>query len=108
MTAIPILPAGIDKEDYWFIEVRGVEWLYMMKKLTSARADAPISEQPVMVMDGEIAAPIWMLKKKFYPIEVLEQATGMNRTTIMNAELIRLSVKKKDLPKPTVSYWGEA
>lgn len=106
---IPIWSGEITHEEYWFIQVSGVEWTYVIQKLIEKHLKSvPISEKPIILGQTADEKPIFMLRKKFLPVEAIVQATGIALDTVMNTPTLMLTVSKKDLPAPTVDYWGQA
>lgn len=109
MIAIPILPDEINKADYWFLQVEGIEWAYVLsEKITKGFEDRKADERAMfmIVVDD---TNIYAVKRSLVPIELIMKYTGMSKDVIEKAEVLKLTVKPRpDLPKPTVPYWGEA
>ena len=107
------LPEGINRAEYWVLNVDGVEWIYVVNSLIKAYIHAlPIAtrvrDQPsFMVSGGE--GLTFFLKRKYVPVAVLAKATGLDEKAIQAKEYLHLRVKDRpDLPKPTVTDWGTA
>lgn len=110
MNTIPIFPKDIKKEDYWLVSVKGIAWLYVMQEMMRPLENNPdgAKEQAVILVAGA-ESPMFMLKKKFFPVERMMKATGMARETLEDLTLIKLVEKENtDLPPPNVNYWGTA
>lgn len=110
MSMVPILPAHLKKEDYWMLSVKGIAWLYVVQEMMKPMENNPdgAKEEAVILVSGA-DSPMFLLKKKFFPVEVLMRATGMARETLEDLDMIKLTEKDNtDLPPPNVTYWGTA
>lgn len=104
------IPIGsVSHEDYWFIQIGGIEWTYILQKLIEKHLkDQPIAEKPIILGQTSDQQTIFMLRKKFLPAEALAAATGLSLDTVNTTPTLKLTVKPKDLPEATVPYWGTA
>lgn len=107
---IPITAGEVTHDEYWFIQVSGIEWTYVIQQLIEKHLkDVPMTERPIILGATVKQEPIWMLRKKFLPAEVIVKATGITLETVLKEPTLKLSVsEKKGLPKATVEYWGTA
>lgn len=98
----------VTREEYWFLRVSGSAWEFVLvEKLLKPLKEKPQSEMPYIAVMGD-AGVLYLLRKKFVPVELLMTQTGLDKETLEQAEVIELSEKKRDdLPKPTVNYWGQ-
>jgi hypothetical protein len=107
---MPISAGEVTHEEYWFIQVSGLEWTYVIQKLIEKHLkEIPIAEKPIILGSTVEQEPIWMLRKKFLPAEAIAHATGIKLETVLSEPTLKLSVTPKEgLAKPTVEYWGTA
>lgn len=106
MNGLPVLPDGIEAKDYWAIQAGDTEWIYVVSELMKRMKDVEDKETPIVIIQME--PPVYLLRKKYIPVEHLSKVLGMTPRKIEALEMIVLRVKPTDLPKPNVNYWGTA
>ena len=107
-TILTVEDGEIDVRDYWKLSIDGIEWVYVVRKLIDLYLkDIPIVEFPFVIAAGE-GKPLYYLKRRYIPASAIVKATGKTLEQVEKMEVIDLRVSKKDLPNPTVDYWGEA
>ena len=101
-------PEDIDVTRYWPISVQGICWEYILRQLLKPLEKAPINERPIImiVVNGR---PVYLLLKKYLPVEELSRRTGLSPEVLNTLPVIRLvELDRPELPRPTVQGWGEA
>lgn len=108
---IPILPDGLKPDDFWVIEVRGVEALYIVQELAKPVVDkiASVFHPVLITMEEDSDMQTYYFRKVYFSIESIVKATGLQADKVATAPVIKLHVAERpDLPKPNVNYWGKA
>lgn len=100
---------GFNIEEYWQIKALSVEWLYVLTKLKDSVKVGPFEQHCVVGVhyDGN---PLYLLKRKYYPVAEISRVTGLAEDKLAAYTGI-LTLKSKlveGLPEPTVTYWGLA
>ena len=107
-TEIPVTPEGVDAKDYWTFRVRGVSFMYAMKKLTKLLGEDYVSEKTMLVFPFNSALTFMFAKKRISP-EQITRVLGLSAEALEKKSYFTLIEKTNpDLPQPTVDYWGEA
>lgn len=98
----------VNRDEYWYLRISGSAWEFVLvEKLIKPLEKQPQSEMPYIAVHGD-AGLLYLLRKKFVPVELLMTHTGLDKDTLEQAEIIELTEKRRDdLPKPTVNYWGQ-
>lgn len=108
MAVVPI-SSQINVEEYWQIKALSIEWLYVLQKLAES---VKVAQQEMHCVVGTSFdnQPLYMLKRSFYPTEVISKATGIERDKLEGyAGVITLKATPQDgVPEATVGYWGTA
>lgn len=101
----------VDHGEFWHIRFKHevVEWQFLMAKLLGS-VKVEVFNDWIRTKHDESGDDMFMLKKKRYPIELLSKTFGISEETIRSLDMIVLDAPKtrKDLPMPTVDYWGTA
>lgn len=107
---VPLDTDAVTKVDYWFINIKGVEWLYIISKMIKDRKIDQVAPSKKALLTGlQEDAIMYIVKREFLPASVLIKATGRSLEWLEKQDMIKLRVKEvPGLPAPTVSGWGTA
>lgn len=112
MTIAPTfpMPPGTAQDDYWVIKPQGIEWQFLIAKMIKKdMVNVDQAKIPVLVFTMETGENYWLLSRLFLSVQSLSKYTGLGEKELNDSPLIELTVNDRpDLPKPTVSDWGEA
>lgn len=94
-------------EEYFIVEPRASEWVYVIQKLIKETPDLVPDD---VVLSLEMPFPVYYLRREKFSVDRLAAAIGAKPRATAAAKVIRLQpfeVSGK-LPNPTVPYFGEA
>ncbi len=109
MVVVPI-NTDLNMEEYWQLNPRSIEWLYVVKKLGES-VQAKYEDKHCLMGTSLDGTTLYLLSKKFYTPVTISKATGLSVAKLENYNgVITLKEPKDSIgkPAPTVAYWGEA
>ena len=101
-------PLGVIPENFWVLESRSIEGLYISKKLmrTISEKDHALAILLVPIIGGALRT---YLHKDWFAADLIQRHIGIPIEESMLGVPIQLSTEPRpDLPEPNVPYWGEA
>lgn len=98
-------------EDYYLVQYPPtcIEWEYLMTKLLSMVKIEAWNDW-FQYKDEETGNTVYRLKKERFPAQLVATTFGLSAERVIKLETLVLDppAANKDLPKPTVGYWGTA
>lgn len=95
--------------EYWVIQALAPEWERVLIRFAKDRFPDGAGEDRkcgmVLPFNG---APIFFFRRDQVPAADIQTALGVDRDTLLVAEVLQMLPVARDWPKPTVYYEGEA
>lgn len=102
---------AVKHSDFWVIQFspKSVEWVYLVDKLLQS-VEVLVWNDYLLFTHEDSGDTVYKLKKERYSAEQIAKFTGLDARRIERMEVIYLDppASNKDLPQPTVNYWGTA
>jgi hypothetical protein len=105
------VPVTYNVKEFWHVRYppASIEWEFVVHKLVSS-VQTLVWNDWIKTKHEDSGDMMMLLKKERYPVELLAKSFGMSVDQVRKLEIIVLDMPKanKDIPAPTVNYWGEA
>lgn len=106
------MPEDMDPSLYWHFRIFNNEWLYYVNKLSKLVASQvadPIKDKATVLLYAPDKPSVALFKRQYVSAAVVSKFTGLSEERLASLAYIDLKfAMHKDIPLPTVSYWGEA
>lgn len=110
MTTIPVTTA-VNKDEFYYIRFSptAIEWRYLVHKILDA-VEIRAWNDYIINTHEDNGDWVYMLKKERYPAKLIADHLGTTEANVTSNLVLVLDdiAQNKDLPKPTVGYWGTA
>lgn len=106
---MPEIP--VKHSDFYVVQFspKSIEWLFLMDKLLNA-VEILVYNDYLLFTHEDSGDYVYKLKKERFSAAIIAKYTGLTVTAIEKMAIIYLDppAANKDLPQPTVNYWGTA
>jgi hypothetical protein len=101
----------VNHKEFWHVRFppSAMEWQFLTEKLRDS-VEIKAWNDWIMTKHDASGDVMYLFAKERYPAELIAKTYGVDEAKLHTLEVIVLEAPKtpKDLPKPTVSGWGEA